>query len=80
MKFWRIANIYWIVCITYFSYKLNIYDFGTTQIDSGVPHAISAFVMICAVVMILELQIAWYMYLKYRDQDAVKKIKLHHKK
>lgn len=80
MKLWWAANIYWITCVAYFSYQLHVFDFDTSGLGEGPSRALIAFVMICASVMILEFQLAWFMYLKYRDQDEVKKLQLRRKK
>lgn len=76
MRFWWITNIYWTVFITYFSYKLNTYAFDTSALGDGVSGALINFVMICASLMIIEFQAAWYMYLKTKKHDQ----HLHHKK
>lgn len=69
MKFWWIANIYWIACISYFSYKLNEYDFDTSVLGDDTSNALIAFVMICASLMVIEFQAAWYLYLKFKKRD-----------
>lgn len=69
MKSWWIANIYWTVFITYFSYKLNTHDFATAALGNDVTGALVNFVMICFSVMVIEFQVAWYMYLKFKKND-----------
>lgn len=66
MIFWWTSNIYWLIMVIWGSFKLNAYPFDTSELGEDLSRALIVIVVIAAVMMISQLQAAWYCWLKNR--------------
>lgn len=64
MKLWHAANIYWLILITYICYRIYDRAFETDVLGPTATWGLIAVVVLAAIVMIGEFQLAWYVWLK----------------
>ena len=68
-KLWWGANIYWIILLIFGGIKLFTYNFDTSELGETASYALVLMVLICASVLIIELQFAWGMWLHNFDDN-----------
>lgn len=64
MKLWHVANIYWLILITYICYRIYDRAFETDVLGPTTTWGLIVVVVLAAIVMIGEFQFAWYVWLK----------------
>ncbi|WP_297818201.1 DUF3923 family protein [uncultured Lactobacillus sp.] len=70
MKLWWSANLYWLILLTWGSFKLGNYNFDTSELGEDLSRALIAVVVIAAALMIAEFQWAWYYWLTNHNKKG----------
>lgn len=71
MKLWHAANIYWLILISFICYQIYNSSIATNSLGPVITWALIAVVVLAAVLMIGEFQLAWYFWLKGFSKKAV---------
>lgn len=78
MKLWHLANLYWLILICFICYKIYESSFSTKALGPVVTWGLIGVVVLAAIIMIGEFQLAWYVWLN--DFDKRTKARYHNKR